>query len=183
MFKNNKKTLLLHSCCAPCSTTAIERLKDSYEIALYYYNPNIMPAAEYEKRLAEQRRFASIQDLELFTGEYETDIFIRDTKGLEDEREGGERCRRCIALRLNKTAQAAISKGFESIATTLSVSPHKNTALINTILSEIGRCYTLNPLLEDFKKKDGFKKSLELSKKYGLYRQSYCGCVFSRLKK
>jgi len=175
MFTKTKKTLLLHSCCAPCSTSVFERLAEDYKIILFFYNPNIMPAAEYEKRLSEQKRLASILDIELIEGEYDNDGFLKALKGFENEPEKSARCEKCITLRLSKTAQTAKAHGFDFFATTLSVSPHKNAELINRILKESGA----NSIREDFKKKDGYKRSIELSKMHGLYRQSYCGCIFA----
>jgi len=175
MFTGNKKTLLLHSCCAPCSTSVLERLTEVYKVILYFYNPNIMPAAEYEKRLSEQKRLASILDIALIEGDNDNEVFLKAVRGLENEQEGGKRCEKCIAMRLFKTAETSKAQGFDFFATTLSVSPHKNTGLINRILKEAGE----NSIREDFKKKDGYKRSTELSKMHGLYRQNYCGCIFT----
>jgi len=179
---SRRASLLLHSCCAPCSSAVLERLFSDYEITIYYYNPNIMPAAEYEKRLYEQRRLISLipgaGKTELIEGGYDTpnQAFLKAVEGLENEREGGRRCEKCIEMRLCKTAETARELGFDFFATTLSVSPHKNTAMINRILLEKGAKHDIKPLCEDFKKKDGYKRSVELSKEYGLYRQGYCGC-------
>jgi hypothetical protein len=159
--------LFLHTCCAPCSSAVLERLAKMYRVVLFFYNPNIMPAEEYEKRLAEQRRLAKIFDVELIEGEYDFKLT-------------SSCCEKCIAQRLFKTAETAKARGFEAFTTTLSVSPHKDTALINKILKEAGELSGVEPICEDFKKKDGFKRSVELSKQYGLYRQNYCGCVFQK---
>jgi len=153
----------------------LERLSEDYKVVLYFYNPNIMPAAEYEKRLTEQRKLASILGTELIEGEYDNEAFLETVKGYKNEREGGNRCEKCITLRLSKTAEIAKARGFDFFTTTLSVSPHKNAELINRILKSLGD----NSVREDFKKKDGYKRSLELSKIHGLYRQNYCGCVFA----
>ena len=179
-----RETLLLHSCCAPCSSSVLERLAAYYDITLYYYNPNIMPSAEYEKRLSEQRRLLTLfpepSDTELIEGEYDNSAFLKAVKGLENEPEGsGVRCEKCIEMRLDKTAALARERGFDFFASTLSVSPHKNAALINKILTQTGAKYNIKPLCEDFKKKDGYRRGVELSNKYGLYRQKYCGCVFA----
>jgi predicted adenine nucleotide alpha hydrolase (AANH) superfamily ATPase len=174
--KDSGNWIFLHSCCAPCSSAVLEQLKKYYHIILFFYNPNIMPAEEYEKRLAEQRRLASILDVELIEGEYDNTAFLKVVRGLESEPEKGRRCEACIRLRLEKTAKAAKTRGIDTFTTTLSVSPHKNAEMINKILVELSE----NALSEDFKKKDGYKRSLELSKEYGFYRQNYCGCVFEK---
>jgi hypothetical protein len=171
--KNDGKIwLFLHACCAPCSSAVLERLAKMYQIILFFYNPNIMPREEYEKRLAEQRRLAAILDVELIEGDYDCDFELTSPC-----------CEKCIAQRLFKTAELASARGFDYFTTTLSVSPHKNTELINKLLTEAGALHSVTPLLEDFKKKDGFKRSVELSKMYGLYRQKYCGCVFQKNEK
>ena len=172
-----KNKLLLHSCCAPCSSAVIERLKNDYEVVLHFYNPNIMPVFEYEKRLFEQRRLAMLlNNVGIIEGGYDNEAFTEAVRGLENEPEGGGRCERCIELRLRKTAETARKQGFDCFTTTLSVSPHKNAELINRILRNAGAFYGIEPLCGDFKKKDGYKRSIELSKLYGLYRQNYCGC-------
>jgi len=144
----------------------LERLTADCDVVLYYYNPNITPALEYEKRLSEQRRLAETLGVRLIEGEYDSEAFA----------DAAENCEKCILLRLDKTAELAKAQGFELFTTTLSVSPHKNAALINKILTETGAKYDVEPLCEDFKKRDGYKRSVELSKIYGLYRQNYCGC-------
>jgi hypothetical protein len=153
-------------------------MHEKYKIILFFCNPNIMPAEEYQKRLSEQRRLAELLGIELIEGEYERAAFLEAVRGLENEPEQGGRCEKCIQLRLFKTAEVAKARGIDTFATTLSVSPHKNAEQINRLLKSAGELYGLTPLLEDFKKKDGYKRSLELSKQYGLYRQNYCGCVF-----
>jgi len=173
-----KNRLLLHSCCAPCSSSVLERLIPDYDVTVFWLNPNILPEAEYAKRLAEQRRFlaAAHPDIRLIEGEYDPELFKRAIKGFEHVPEGGERCDICIALRLSKTAETAEKNGFGRFCTTLTVSPHKNAARINAISEAAAERYGITALSADFKKKDGFKRSLELSKQYGLYRQNYCGC-------
>ena len=159
--------LLLHSCCAPCSTHVIEVLKSQYDVTIFYYNPNIFPQEEYEKRLAEQKRYAEIVGVKVLSETYDESEFLERVKGLE------------LELRLRKTAELAKEKGFDVFATTLSVSPHKSTYSINTIGQKIADEYGVNFLAESFKKKDGYLDSIRLSKKYDLYRQNYCGCRYS----
>ncbi len=176
--------LLLHSCCAPCSSYVLEYLSDYFEITVFYYNPNIAPESEYVKRLQEQQRL--IQELparypvHFAAGDYDSGKFYEMAKGLEKEKEGGERCLRCYEMRLRKTAGLAKKEGFGFFATTLSISPLKNAAKINEIGLRLGEEYGVDYLVSDFKKKDGYKRSIELSKQYGLYRQDFCGCVYSR---
>lgn len=175
------KKLLLHSCCAPCSTAVIERLKDDFDITIFYYNPNIQPREEYEKRLSEQKRLLGILKIPFIEGEYEEIAFEKISCGLENVKEGGARCYKCFEMRLGKTFEVAKEKGFDMFATTLSVSPMKNAKWIN----EIGQRLETDNLLfleSDFKKKDGYKRSIELSKQFNLYRQHYCGCLFSLQK-
>ena len=177
-----KPTMLLHSCCAPCSTSVIERLRDYFNITVFYYNPNIFPNEEYFLRLSEQKRFLKEKNIPLIEGEYKKEDFYSRIKGLENEKEGGLRCDKCIALRIEETARLAKEKGYDYFCTTLSVSPLKNAKVIN---EEGGSCeikYGVKFLPSDFKKKDGYLNSIKLSKEYGLYRQHYCGCEFSRNK-
>ena len=173
------KKLLLHSCCGPCSTHVIEVLKSQYELTLFYYNSNIYPSEEYEKRLAEQKRYADIVGVKVITKDYDESEFLEKIKGFEGEREGGKRCNICFELRLRETAKLCKEKGFDIFATTLSVSPHKNSFTINSIGKEIAEEYDVEYLEESFKKKDGYLNSIKLAKKYELYRQNYCGCRFS----
>ena len=183
-----KRHILLHSCCGPCSTACIERLITDYKITVFFYNPNITDREEYEKRKANQIKFieafnseADEEDQVVFIeGEYLPEDFFDAAKGLEDCPEGGERCTECFKLRLDRTARAAIVMGFPIFGTTLTVSPHKNYQLISAIGTELGEVYGLEFLDMDFKKKAGFQRSIELSKKYELYRQNYCGCEFSK---
>lgn len=176
--------LLLHSCCAPCSSYTLEYLSRYFEITVYYYNPNISPQSEFDKRFAEQKRLiASLSakhKIELIEGEYNYDDFLQIAKGYENIREGGERCFRCYRLRLEKTAELAKEQGFDYFCTTLSISPLKNSQKINEIGFDTAKKYGVEWLPSDFKKKEGYKRSIELSKKYSLYRQNFCGCVFSK---
>ncbi len=189
-MKEIKPALLLHSCCGPCSTAVIERLLGRYELTVFFYNPNITDEDEYRRRLEAQRTVIN-KNLEqgnsvrLIEGEYDPGVFFEYVKGLENEPENGERCTKCFELRMKRTAAEGLRLGYGVFATTLSVSPHKNTERINAA----GYAIEAEPeykdsglvfLDESFKKKDGFKRSIELSKEYGLYRQNYCGCDFSR---
>ncbi len=174
------KKLLLHSCCGPCSTQVIEELIGKYDLTIFYYNPNIFPFEEYQKRLAEQKRYAKLKGVKVIEGDYDEEGFLKLAKGLENEKEGGSRCKLCFQIRLSKTAQVAKKLGFDMFATTLSVSPYKNTLLINEVGTEISKKEEIEFLPENFKKKDGYLKSIQLSKQFGLYRQNYCGCRFSK---
>lgn len=180
---NYKPTLLLHSCCGPCSTGVIDFLKDYFEITIYYYNPNIEPIEEYIHRKEEQIRFikeykgAKINFLDC---DYANQDFEENIKGLENEKEGGARCHKCYYIRMKKTAMAAREKNFEYFGTTLSVSPYKNSQIINRIGLEIEKECNIKYLVGDFKKNDGYKKSILFSKEYNLYRQDYCGCLYAK---
>lgn len=180
---NNKPRLLLHSCCGPCSTEVISYLKDYFEITVFYYNPNIEPEEEYIHRKKEQIRFlkeykdAKISFLDC---EYDNASFKEIAKGLEQVKEGGARCNKCFYLRMKKTAEVAKEKGFEYFGTTLTVSPHKNSTMINEIGEKISEECNIKYIYGDFKKNDGYKKSIELSKTYNLYRQNYCGCLYGK---
>ena len=178
-FGKNKK-LLLHSCCAPCSTACIERLKEFFDITVYYYNPNIDTDLEYQKRLLEQLRYCDALGIKAISDGYLGDEFLSNVVGLENEKEGGIRCEKCFYLRLKKTAKKAKENGFDLFMTTLTVSPLKNVDLINKIGKEIETEEKIEYLVSDFKKKDGYKRSIELSKENDLYRQNYCGCKFSK---
>jgi len=176
--------LLLHSCCAPCSSYTIEYLSKYFNTTVYYYNPNISPEEEFAKRAAEQRRL--IRDMKTeypvvyAEGEYEPEKFFAVAKGLEDAPEGGDRCMKCYRLRLEETAKRAASGGFDYFTTTLSISPLKNAAALNGIGAELGEKYGVPYLISDFKKRGGYQRSIELSKEYDLYRQNFCGCIYSR---
>ncbi len=184
----DKRRVLLHSCCGPCSTACIERLLPDYKVTIFYYNPNITDPEEYEKRKANQIKFIEAFNQEVpeedrvvfIEGEYLPEDFFDVAKGLEDCPEGGDRCTECFKLRLDRTARAAIAMGYPIFGTTLTVSPHKNYQLISAIGTELGEVFGLEFLDMDFKKKAGFQRSIELSKKYELYRQNYCGCEFSK---
>lgn len=177
-------TLLLHSCCAPCSSYVLEYLSRYFSITVFYYNPNIYPSEEYTRRVAEQQRLIREMDyvhpVFFVEGDYETERFYAIAKGLEQEREGGERCFRCYRLRLEQAAVLAKAQGFDYFTTTLSISPHKNAAKLNAIGEALAQQYGVRHLPADFKKKEGYKRSIALSKEFGLYRQDYCGCVFSQ---
>lgn len=172
--------LLLHSCCGPCSTRCIEALKDAFRVTVLYYNPNITDPAEYAKRKAEQVRFLQESGwADLLDCPYDPQEFFAAAKGFEGEPEGGERCTRCFALRLMYTAQAAKREGFGWFGTTLSVSPHKDAARLNALGEQIAAQAGLHWLYADFKKQNGYLRSTELARQYHLYRQNYCGCIFS----
>ncbi len=177
--------LLLHVCCAPCSSYCLEYLSEYFDITVYYYNPNISKKEEYLKRLAEEERYISVKEfkypVKLTESNYDPQEFFDAVRGLEKEPEGGLRCRECFKLRLEASAKKAKELGFEWFTTTLTISPLKNAALLNEIGSEMGEKYGVKWLPSDFKKKEGYKRSIELSREYGLYRQDYCGCVFSRV--
>ena len=171
--------LLLHSCCGPCSTHVIEVLKSKYDLTIFYYNPCIFPEEEYLKRLAEQKRYAESVGIKVLSPDYDENEFLSKIKGLELEKEGGKRCEVCFEIRLQKTAQVCKEQGFDVFATTLSVSPHKNSQVINAVGKRIADKVGVKYLEESFKKKDGYLYSIKLSKEFGLYRQNYCGCRFS----
>ena len=170
--------VLLHTCCACCSTEVIERLKGN-EIILFFSNSNIFPKEEFEKRFGNAEKISKIYNLRLIKDKYNHSEWLGFIKGLEEEPEGGKRCWKCFEFNLRKTAEKAKKLGFENFTTTLTISPHKNSKKIFEIGNKIGKEYGLNFLEIDFKKKEGFKHSIELSKKYELYRQNYCGCEFS----
>ena len=173
-------TLLLHSCCAPCSSACLERIKDKFKITVLYYNPNIDDEEEYEKRKAEQIRFLKETGWADFVDcDHDAEAFAKMAKGLENEPERGKRCYACYALRLHKTAELAKEKGFDYFATTLTLSPHKNSEWLNEIGEKEGGRYEVNYLFSDFKKQGGYYRSTALSTEYGLYRQDFCGCKYS----
>lgn len=177
-------SLLLHSCCAPCSSYTIEYLSDYFKISVLYYNPNISPYEEYEKRKAEQIRLIQSMpvknEVSFADCDYDCNEFFKIAKGYEDCREGGERCFRCYEQRLRRTAQEAQKGGYDYFCTTLSISPLKNAQKINEIGERLSEEYGVLWLPSDFKKREGYKRSIELSKEYNLYRQNFCGCVYSR---
>ncbi len=177
-------SLLLHACCAPCSSYVLEYLSEYFKITLLFYNPNITPVTEYEKRYCELERLIKEMPLAsmptLINAEYEPEKFFSIAKGMEGLPEGCERCFACYRLRLENAAQYAAVNKFDYFTTTLSISPHKNADELNKIGSELADKYDVPYLYADFKKNNGYKRSIELSKIYGLYRQNYCGCVFSQ---
>lgn len=178
-----KPKLLLHSCCGPCSSYVITYLKDYFDITILYYNPNIEPTCEYEKRKNEQIKLIkklNIPKLDLLDVPYENEKFREKVEGHEKDTEGGHRCHLCYHLRLEKSALMAGVNNFEYFGTTLTVSPYKNAKVLNEIGEGLSKKYNVKWLYSDFKKKDGYKKSIELSKEYDLYRQDYCGCEFSK---
>lgn len=177
--ENRGKTLLLHCCCAPCLLGVVERVIPHFSVTLYWYNPNIMPREEHDKRLGELKKVADIFGLPLVIDDYAESDYLTAVKGRENAPEGGERCVVCQTLRIEKTARYASSHSFDFFATTLSVSPHKNAALINSLGENAQRAGGARWLHNDFKKKEGFKRSGELCEKYGIYRQNYCGCKFT----
>ena len=189
IIEENKKngvvpSLLLHSCCAPCSSYCLEYLSRYFKITVLYYNPNLFPAGEYERRVSEQKKLVSAlpakYPVTLVEMKGEPEEFYSAVKGLEHIREGGERCFACFRLRLERAARYAKENGFDFFTTTLTISPLKNAQKLNEIGEEAGEKFGVRHLPSDFKKKNGYKRSVELSKVYGLYRQDYCGCVFSK---
>ena len=182
-----KPTLLLHACCAPCSSYVLEYLTKYFHIILFYYNPNISPKQEFEKRTRELQRLVGEMPFEdkpeIIVGSYDQNEFYEIAKGLEHLPEGGERCFRCYRLRLEKTAELAAKLGADYFTTTLSISPYKNAQKLGEIASELSQIYGVEALPADFKKKGGYKRSIELSAQYGLYRQDYCGCVYSKAER
>ena len=180
-------SLLLHACCAPCSTACLERLANFFKVTIFYYNPNITDKFEYQKRIEEIKKLLILINpkykVELLEGEYNPKVFLDMSKGLEMEPERGKRCYKCYELRLRETANIASKLGFNNFCTTLTLSPHKNCDWINEIGERLDKEYESNYLYSDFKKKEGYKRSIELSKKYDLYRQDYCGCIYSKRDK
>ena len=191
--KESKKKLLLHSCCAPCSSYVLEYLRQYFDITVLYYNPNITEREEYEKRAAEQKRLIREMNEEadgdcknrilVEEGRYDPERFFAAAKGLELVPEGGERCFKCYEIRLREAARIAREQGFDYFTTTLPISPLKNADKLNEIGNRLAEEYGVAFLPSDFKKKNGYKRSVELSEKYGLYRQDYCGCVFSKAER
>lgn len=176
--------LLVHSCCAPCSSYVLEYLNPYFKITVLYYNPNISPVEEYEKRKAEQIRFINEGDwknpIDIMDCDYEGDKYTAAVKGLENEPEGGARCRVCFGVRLDEAARLARANDFDYFVTTLSISPLKDARLLNEIGNKLGEMYGIKYLPSDFKKREGYKRSIELSRKYNLYRQNFCGCKYSK---
>ena len=198
IIENHKKQqcvpkLFLHSCCAPCSSYVLEYLSQYFQITVFYYNPNIYPEEEYLKRVEEQKHFIQrfqqdmlqagkgsiCHKIEFLEGSYEKDKFYQMAHGMEELPEGGERCFRCYELRLREAAEHARELGMDYFTTTLSISPLKNARKLNEIGERLAEEYGVSYLTSDFKKRDGYKRSVELSREYGMYRQDYCGCIFS----
>lgn len=183
-IEKSSPTLLLHACCAPCSSAVLERLGEIFKITILYYNPNITDHDEYQKRLFEIHRFIEKIDskyrIDIIDGKYDPEEFLSVAEGLEEEPERGKRCYKCYQLRLEETAKVASELGFDYFTTTLSLSPYKNSNWINEIGGNLGKKVETKYLYSDFKKKNGYKRSIELSKKYHLYRQDYCGCIYSK---
>lgn len=188
VIKQRKPMLLLHACCGPCATSCVERLAKDYDITVYYYNPNITDKEEYSLRKDTLIQFINnfnienknISHINYIEGPYEPEKYLNKTKGRKNDPEGGERCNICFFIRLEETAAKASEMGMDYFTTTLSVSPHKNYEIIRTIGTELEKTYNTKFLDIDFKKKNGFGRSVELSKKYGLYRQNFCGCEYTR---
>lgn len=184
---NKRPKLLLHSCCAPCSSYVLEYLSRYFDITIFFYNPNISPREEYYRRVEEQQRLISSMDLSspinFIQGEYNPKEFYDRIRGYEDEPEGGDRCFICYEIRLHEAARVAKEGEYDYFTTTLSISPYKNAPKLNEIGEQVGAHYGAKYLPSDFKKKNGYKRSIELSKEYDLYRQDYCGCIYSKIEK
>ncbi|MGQ9559062.1 MAG: epoxyqueuosine reductase QueH [Candidatus Oleimicrobiaceae bacterium] len=174
-----RPSLMLLACCAPDATVCIERLSPEWQVTVFFYNPNIQPRAEYGRRLDEMRKVAHAMGVTLIEGPYDEDLWLAAVRGLEEEPERGRRCHVCFRLRLEATAKQAVSQGIGTFTTTLTVSPHKDARLICSLGQMAAAQFGVQFLAVDFKKKDGFKRSTELSRTFGLYRQNYCGCLFS----
>ena len=185
--RGQRPLLALHSCCAPCSSAVLERLNEHFRIALYYYNPNISPESEFRHRVEEQKRLVRemplATDLTVTEGIYEPERFYDLVRGHEEDPEGGERCGICFEMRLRSTAEFARSIGADYFTTTLSISPLKDAQRLNSIGRELSEEFGVKYLCSDFKKKDGYRRSCALSEEYGLYRQDFCGCAFSRMER
>lgn len=185
LSRNIKPRLLMQSCCAPCSSYVLEYIAKYFDLTLFFFNPNISPENEFKVRLEELKKFvnrAGYDDVKINVPEYDSSEFFSAVRGMEDFPEGGERCRVCYELRLRKTAEVAKNGGYEYFCTTLSISPHKNAMWINEIGLSLEKEYGVKWLYSDFKKKNGYKRSIELSREYELYRQNYCGCIYSKLE-
>lgn len=178
-----KPEILLHACCAPCSSYVLEYLAQYFDIKVFYYNPNISPREEYEFRLNELERLireTGYTNVRMTDAKYDPENYEQTVKGLENEPEGGRRCEKCFRLRLEETAKKCVEQGIKYFTTTLTISPLKDAGMLNSIGEEMAGKYHLTWLPSDFKKKDGYKRSIELSREYGLYRQDYCGCLYSK---
>lgn len=179
--ENKRPTLLLHSCCAPCSSYVLEYLTKYFDITIFFYNPNISPENEYRHRVEEQKRLISEMgiDAKFIEGNYEPKKFYEMAKGLENEPERGARCLKCYRMRLEESVKIAKERNFDYFTTTLSISPQKDSAVLNDIGRQLSNEYQIPYLFSDFKKKGGYKRSIELSAQFHLYRQNFCGCVYS----
>ena len=173
------KKILLHSCCAPCSAHVIQELSKEYKVTLFYFNPNIFPEEEYQKRLAEAKNYLKKIEIDLIEGEYNHDLWLEKIKGYENEPERGKRCQICYQMRLAKTASKAKELGFDVFCSTLSISPHKDAEMINKIGQKLSEEYKIEYLESNWKKQECFKKACDISREEGFYRQEYCGCEFS----
>ncbi len=180
----SKPKLLLHACCGVCSSAVIERLNDIFDITILFYNPNIYPEKEYQKRLETQRKIINKlnKNIKLLEIGYNKEDFEKIAQGLEKEKEGGKRCIKCYHLRLEKTAKIAKEKNYDYFCTTLSISPYKHSSTLNNLGKALENKYKIKYLYSDFKKKNGYKRSVELAKKYNLYRQTYCGCKYAKIQ-
>lgn len=183
-MNEERQKMLLHVCCAPCSSHVLETLENQYNITSFFYNPNISSIEEHDKRMAELKRFVSeapfTRDVDIVEARYEPEVFLEMAKGMEELPERGLRCYKCYELRMRKTAEYAAKNGYDIFTTTLSISPHKNAAWINEIGKALSAEYGVDYLYSDFKKKNGYLRSIELSKEFNLYRQDFCGCDFSK---
>lgn len=187
--EGKRKRLLLHACCAPCSSYCLEYLREAFALTVFFYNPNLTEREEYRRRVEEEKRLIALMNgqegssqIEILEGRYEPERFLEAAKGLETCKEGGERCVRCFALRLGETARVAAEGGFDFFTTSLTISPLKNSALLNRIGAQEGERYGVRFLPSDFKKNNGYLRSTQLSRLYGLYRQNYCGCIYSKVE-
>ena len=187
--EGKRKRLLLHACCAPCSSYCLEYLREAFALTVFFYNPNLTEQEEYRRRAEEEKRLIALMNgqegssqIEILEGRYEPERFLEAAKGLETCKEGGERCVRCFALRLGETARVAAEGGFDFFTTSLTIRPLKNSALLNRIGAQEGERYGVRFLPSDFKKNNGYLRSTQLSRLYGLYRQNYCGCIYSKVE-
>lgn len=188
---NEKKKLFLHSCCAPCSSYVLEYLRKYFEITVFYYNPNISEQEEYQRRVIEQKRLIQEMNdarpdlgrINIYEGNYDPAVYFEMIKGYEQDQEGGNRCQICFTMRLDETARVAAKEGFDYFTTTLTISPLKNAERLNQIGQQMADKWSIPFLPSDFKKKNGYKRSIELSKEHDLYRQDYCGCIFSKVER
>lgn len=187
--EGKRKRLLLHACCAPCSSYCLEYLREAFALTVFFYNPNLTEQEEYRRRVEEEKRLIALMNgqegssqIEILEGRYEPERFLEVARGLETCKEGGERCVRCFALRLGETARVAAEDGFDFFTTSLTISPLKNSALLNRIGAQEGERYGVRFLPSDFKKNNGYLRSTQLSRLYDLYRQNYCGCIYSKVE-